>query len=58
MWDFLGTAAWLISAAIFLWLAWDFFVVNKQTSEELLLSSREGVDELFAETDSSKKGRK
>lgn len=58
MWDFLGTAAWLISAAIFLWLAWDFFVVNKQTSEELLLSSREGVDELFSETDSPKKGRK
>jgi hypothetical protein len=49
MWEMLGTAAWVIAAAIFAWLAFDFIRVNKQTSEELLLSSREGVDELFAE---------
>jgi len=46
----LGTAAWVISAAIFAWLAFDFVRVNKETSEELLLSSREGVDELFTES--------
>jgi hypothetical protein len=57
MWDILGTAAWVLSAAIFLWLAWDFFIVNRQHSEEVLLSSREGVDELFAESDKTK-GRK
>jgi hypothetical protein len=57
MWDLLGTAAWVISAAIFAWLAFDFVRVNKETSEELLLSSREGVDELFAES-KSKEGRK
>ena len=50
MWEMLGTAAWVISAAIFAWLAFDFIRVNKQTSEELLLSSREGVDELFTES--------
>jgi hypothetical protein len=57
MWGILGTAAWVLSAAIFLWLAWDFFIVNRQHSEEVLLSSREGVDELFAESDKTK-GRK
>ena len=56
MWDMLGTIAWAISVAIFAWLAWDFFVVGRTHSEEVLLSSREGVDELFP--DSDKKGRK
>ena len=49
MWDLLGVVAWVISAAIFLWLLWDFFTVNLKYSEEVLLSSREGVDELFPE---------
>ncbi len=40
-------AAWIISAAIFLWLLYDFFVVNAKFKEDVLLSSREGVDELF-----------
>ena len=35
---------------LFLWMAWDFFVVNTDFGEDVLLSSREGVDELFAET--------
>lgn len=51
MWDFLALAAWIISAAIFAWLAWDFFVVNSKYSEDVLLSSREGLDELFVSTD-------
>ncbi len=56
MWDLLGTAAWVLSALIFAWLAWDFFAVNAKNSEELLLSSREGVDELFG--DDKSKGQK
>jgi hypothetical protein len=32
------------------WMVWDFFKVNTSYSEDVLLSSREGVDELFAES--------
>jgi hypothetical protein len=49
MWEVSGNIAWIISAAIFLWMLYDFFVVNKKYSEDVLLSSREGVDELFPE---------
>ncbi|HWE19733.1 MAG TPA: hypothetical protein VG758_21545 [Hyphomicrobiaceae bacterium] len=55
MWDILVPLAWVISAAIFLWLAWDFFAVNRSYSEEVLLSSREGIDELFPAGDQSAK---
>jgi hypothetical protein len=47
MWEISGWVAWVVSAAIFLWLGWDFFRVNASYSEDVLLSSREGVDELF-----------
>ena len=47
MWDILATIAWVISAAIFLWMVWDFFVVNSKSGEDVLVSSREGVDELL-----------
>jgi hypothetical protein len=53
MWEASGWIAWAISAAIFLWLAWDFFIVNAQFKEDVLLSSREGVDELFPTQDSA-----
>ena len=48
MWQISGWIAWALSAAIFIWLIWDFFRVNMKYSESVLLSSREGVDELFA----------
>jgi len=51
MWDILATAAWVIAAAIFLWLAWDFFMVNTKYSEDVLVSSREGMDELLPNND-------
>jgi hypothetical protein len=51
MWQVLGWVAWAASAVIFLWMAWDFLQVRRAYSENILLSSREGVDELF---DSSK----
>ena len=47
MWDILGTAAWVIAAAIFAWMTWDFFRTNAKYGEDVLVSSREGVDELF-----------
>lgn len=56
MWIYLGWAAWIASGLLFLWMAWDFLMVNKDFGEDVLLSSREGVDELFAETSSKPKG--
>ncbi len=47
MLDISGPAAWALSAIIFLWLIYDFFRVNTKYSENVLTSSREGVDELF-----------
>lgn len=47
MWAAAGWIAWIASAAIFLYLLVDFFIVNRSHSEDALLSSREGVDELF-----------
>jgi len=48
MWEMLGPISWVVSAAIFVWLIWDFLRVNSRHSEDALLSSREGVDELFS----------
>jgi len=53
MWDILGTAAWILSAAVFFWMAWDFFAVNAKFSENVLVSSREGLDELLPTKDDS-----
>lgn len=47
MWEISGWVAWALSAIIFGWLIYDFFKVNIKYSEAVLLSSREGVDELF-----------
>jgi hypothetical protein len=48
MWQVFAWLSWLLTAVIFAWLIWDFFRVNMGYSEQALLSSREGVDELFA----------
>jgi hypothetical protein len=53
MWDILAYAAWVISAAIFLWMAWDFLAVNAKFDENVLVSSREGLDELLPAGDQS-----
>lgn len=53
MWEILGTAAWVVSAAIFLWMIWDFFTVNAKYGDEVLVSSREGMDELLSAGDQS-----
>lgn len=54
MWGILGWLAWAVSAVILLWMVFDFFKVNTSYSENVLLSSREGVDELFADSSKSK----
>ena len=58
MWEILGTAAWVISAAIFLWMIWDFFSVNAKYGDDVLVSSREGLDELFPIGDQSNAKKK
>lgn len=48
IWQILDWAAWAISALLFGWMVVDAFRVGQQYDEDSLLSSREGVDELFA----------
>ena len=47
VWQILEYAAWAVSALILLWMVVDAWRVGQQFDEETLLSSREGVDELF-----------
>jgi len=48
VWQILEYAAWALSALMLLWMVADAWKVGKQFSEETLLSSKEGVDELFS----------
>jgi hypothetical protein len=47
IWNIAEYAAWIISAALALWMLLDMFKVGAQYDESLLLSSREGADELL-----------
>ncbi len=47
-WQISAWLAWLVSAVLLGGLTWDFFRVNRSTDEDVLLSSRENFDELFA----------
>jgi hypothetical protein len=47
VWQILEYAAWAISALLLLWMVMDAWRVGQQFSEETLLSSKEGVDDLF-----------
>ncbi len=53
-WEILEWAAWAVSAILLLWMLADALKVGRQFNEDTLMSSREGVDELFA--DDNKKG--
>ena len=54
MWEVVIWGAWAISAVLILWMFWDFMSVNKRYSDEMLISSREGVDELFVAAGNTK----
>ena len=45
-WTIASYAAWIVSALIFLWMLWDAIKVGREYDEDLLQSSREGVDQL------------
>jgi len=53
IWAILEWIAWALSALMLVWMVVDAWRVGQQYGEETLLSSREGVDELFGD---SKKG--
>jgi hypothetical protein len=53
IWQILEIAAWVVSAMLFGWMLLDFIKTDRTYSEAQLLSSREGVDDLFGD---SKKG--
>lgn len=46
-WKLFEWAAWIVSAALLLYILIDTIRVGMEYDEELLLSSREGVDELL-----------
>ena len=47
IWQILEYVAWALSALMLLWMLRDAWKVGQEHSEEELLSSKEGVDELF-----------
>jgi len=47
MWIIIEYAAWAVSAVLLLWMIMDAARVNREFNEDLLMSSREGVDELL-----------
>ncbi len=46
-WTLLSYAAWGISGLLLLWIIMDAVRVNNEYDESLLISSREGSDELM-----------
>ena len=48
-WNWLEVAAWTIAAGLMGWMLMDAFRVGRHYSEDLLLSSEEGHDELLRE---------
>lgn len=54
VWNILEWIAWILSAIMLIWMVADAWRVGRQFSEAQLLSSREGVDDLFG--DQQKKG--
>jgi hypothetical protein len=46
-WDILSYTAWILSAGLLLWILMDTIRVNREYDEDLLISSREGADELL-----------
>ncbi len=50
-WDILTYGAWLASGLLLLYIVTDAIAISRKYSEEFLLSSREGEDELLAGTE-------
>ncbi len=48
-WQILSYAAWIISGLLLLWILVDAISVSREFDEELLISSREGADDILDE---------
>ena len=48
IWSILEYIAWALSAIMLIWMVMDAWKVGATHSEAQLLSSREGVDDLFS----------
>lgn len=46
-WEILSYAAWIVSGLLLLWILVDAINVSREFDEELLISSREGADEIL-----------
>jgi hypothetical protein len=51
IWSVLEWIAWALSALMLVWMVLDAWKVGQRYTEEQLLSSKEGVDDLFAAHD-------
>ena len=49
MWITLANIGWALSAAVALWMVYDWFKIDTSYSEEMLTSSREGEIEAVQE---------
>lgn len=49
IWQMAEWAAWIVSALLLLWMVVDAYRTGQNFSEGTLMSSREGVDELFGD---------
>lgn len=49
VWSILEWIAWALSAIMLIWMVLDAVKVSRNYSEAQLLSSREGVDDLFGD---------
>lgn len=48
-WDFLSYGAWGLAALLLFWMVADAIKINRDYDEDVLMSSREGVDDLFGD---------
>lgn len=53
-WEILEWGAWIVSGLIFAWMLFDAAKVGAEFDEGTLLSSREGVDDLFSDQSKGK----
>lgn len=57
LWEALSYAAWIISGVLLLWIVVDAINVSREFDEELLVSSREGADELLEQIEQEEGAR-
>lgn len=57
LWEVLSYAAWIVSGLLLLWIVVDAINVSREFDEELLISSREGADELLEQMEQEEGAR-